>query len=214
MNCRDIQALLPEYSHQDLGPEAEILVNLHLQSCRTCTAIVQRERQLQASLKSLPVAELPAGFAAKAMRRAREEASAQDRRRVGTGLAMAASVLMVAGLAFMLGRGTSAVAPENTVNLAMGQTQMVALKIDAPQAFEQVKFEVSLPANVALAEQPELREFAWSGQLQAGVNVLSLPLVGINPDSGHLIATVTYGKTRRSLDVPLFVAAEAKGMKS
>lgn len=216
MQCNDVQALLPEFSREALGPAADAVLREHLQDCRVCSAIAKREQQLFASLRALPVAAMRPGFAAAALRQAQHQADAgQDlRRRPAPMLAMAASVLMVCGLAFMLGRGSQQPTNDAVVSLPLGQAQMVALKIDAPQAFEHVQFEVSLPANVALADQPELREFAWSGQLQAGVNVLSLPLVGVLPENGQLVATVTYGKTRRSLNVPLSVAAADEGLRS
>ena len=218
MRCQEVQILLPDFTRQALGPSAEVLLQQHLSGCRSCATIAQRETQLQDSLRALPVAAMPTGFAASALRQAREQAEAKEpvrSRPRAQRWAIAASVLMVCGLAMMLPQtGPQPEATETAVTVPLGKTQMVALKIDAPQAFEHVQFEVTLPDNVALQDQPELREFAWSGQLQAGVNVLSLPLVGVLSSGGQLVATVTYGNTKRSLSVPLQVAANEDGMKS
>ncbi|MGJ8670886.1 MAG: anti-sigma factor family protein [Oceanococcus sp.] len=218
MHCQEVQILLPDLTRQALGPSADLLLQEHLSSCRSCSAIAQRESQLQQSLRALPVAGMPHGFGARALHQARIQGDQLERqsqlRHVGGRFAVAASVLMVCGLAFMLGRGTQNQTTEVAVSVPLGKTQMVALKIDAPQAFEHVQFEVTLPDNVALENQPDLREFAWAGQLQAGVNVLSLPLVGILSSGGQLVATVTYGNTTRSLNIPLRVLADEKGLKS
>ncbi|RZO85443.1 MAG: hypothetical protein EVA65_06165 [Oceanococcus sp.] len=206
MRCQDVRNLLPELVRGDLNPAAEAMLQGHIEDCRACTGALAREQQLQTSLKAIPVPPMRSDFAARALR----EASVADRpalRRVlDHPLALAASIVMVCSVAFMLGRGLTPASKLDVVSLPLGQTQMVALKIDAPQAFDHVEFEVALPSNVVLEGQPELREFAWSGQLRAGVNVLSLPLVGVDAAGGQLIATVTYGNTRKSLRIPLSVA--------
>lgn len=215
MRCEEVQILIPELSRGGLSPVAEDLLRTHLDDCKACTMMERKERALVASLRALPVAKMPAGFAARALRQAREADQAGVRRRqvrrMTGGAAMAASILLVSSVAFMLGRGLGdgSMAQPAMVELALGQSRMVALKIDAPQAFDHVEFEVTLPENVALAEQPELREFAWSGQLKAGTNVLSLPLVGIEQAGGELVATVTYGNTKKSLKIPLNVTVKS-----
>ena len=154
---------------------------------------------------------MPEHFAARAFKQAREADQLGQQQRLRRQMArvsgLAASVLLVFGVAFMLGRGSVSerVGPV-AVNLPLGSAQMVALKIDAPKAFEDVQFQVTLPENVALKDQPNLREFAWSGELQAGVNVLSLPLVGVKETGGQLVARVKYGATEKTLRVPLTVA--------
>ena len=219
MHCEDVHTLLPELARDELNPAADARLREHLTQCRSCAVMAQREAGLLVSLKALPIAAMPEGFAARALRQAVIAGEAQERqtrqrptRQRLQVFAAAASLLLVCGLAFMLGRGSnplnSGANQQVAVNVPLGITQMVALKIDAPHAFDEVKFEVSLPQNVALADQPELRQFAWSGQLQAGLNVLSLPLVGVVPADGQLIATVKYGKTTRSLSVPLSVVKQ------
>ncbi len=206
MRCQDVRNLLPELVRGDLNPAAEAMLRTHVEDCRACTGALAREQQLQASLKAIPVAVMPSDFAARALRQAATQGRPGLRRLVDHPLALAASIVMVCGMAFMLGRELTVGAGLEVVSVPLGQTQMVALKIDAPQAFDHVEFEVALPSNVVLEGQPDLREFAWSGQLRAGVNVLSLPLVGVDAAGGQLIATVTYGNTKKSLRIPLSVA--------
>ncbi len=206
MRCQDVRNLLPELVRGDLNPAAEAMLRVHADDCRACAGALEREQQLLASLKAMPVAAMPPGFAARALRQASPSGRMAVRRLVDHPLALAASIVMVCGMTFMLGRALTPTSGLEVVSLPLGQTQMVALKIDAPQAFEHVEFEVALPSNVVLEGQPELREFAWNGKLRAGVNVLSLPLVGIGESGGQLIATVTYGNTKKSLRIPLNVA--------
>ncbi len=213
MHCEEVRTLLPERAGGELGAAVEGLVDAHLRACACCASRLDRERELVAVLRALPVAAMPEGLPARLMRRARDadQASrhAQATRRMFHAGSIAASILMVCGIGFMLGRGSlpTGDGAALAVHLPLGASQMVALKIDAPQAFEHVEFEVSLPANVALQDQPDLREFAWSGQLQAGVNVLSLPLVGVKAMGGQLVARVKFGSTEKSLTIPLTVVA-------
>ncbi len=215
MHCVEIQNLLPELIRGELSPAIDGYVQSHLSSCRGCGSVQVREQHLQRSLRDLPVPPMPEGFPARALRHARgveQEATRLSRlRRMGRVSAIAASVLMVCGIAFMLGRGSAEteVAGQVAVSVPLGVAQMVALKIDAPHDFEHVEFEVRLPDNVALEDQPNLREFAWSGTLQAGVNVLSLPLVGIKEAGGQLVARVKYGSTEKSLHIPLTVSVRS-----
>ncbi len=213
MRCQDIHELLAELVGDELSPVAQGLVEAHVSRCKPCEQALERERALRGCLRSLPVAAMPEGFAARALRAAREaDAAAQGRssvQRLKQGLSIAASVLFVCGVGFMLGRGSQDLPDQLAmVEVPMGTAQMVALKIDAPQAFSQVEFSVSLPHNVALRDQPELREFAWTGQLRAGMNVLSLPLVGVVPEGGELVATVRFGAATKSLRIPLRVPAQ------
>ena len=206
MLCQDVRNLLPELVRGDLNPAAEAMLRTHADGCRACAGALEREQQLQATLKAIPVATMPPEFAARALRNASQSGRPALRRLVDHPLALAASIVMVCSMTFMLGRALTPASGLEVVSLPLGQTQMVALKIDAPQAFDHVEFEVALPSNVVLEGQPELREFAWNGTLRAGVNVLSLPLVGVGESGGQLIATVTYGNTKKSLRIPLSVA--------
>lgn len=214
MRCEEAQTLLPEAVRGELSAAAENMLRTHVQSCSVCALAQGRERRLLASLQALPVPAMPEGLAARALLRARDAdqagRQAKATRRVMRLTSLAASVLVVCGIGFMLGRGSMGGqgVQQLAVNLPLGSAQMVALKIDAPQDFAEVQFEVSLPANVALQDQPELREFAWSGQLQAGTNVLSLPLVGVRAAGGQLVARVKYGSTEKSLRIPLTVVAQ------
>ncbi len=215
MRCEEIQNLLPELLRGELSPAIDGYVQAHLTDCRSCGAVQVREQHLQSSLRALPLPVMAEDFPARALRCARtaHQATRQQSRlrRAGRASALAASVLMVCGLAFVLGRGTAetVAGQQVAVSVPLGSAQMVALKIDAPHAFERVEFEVRLPDNVALEDQPNLREFAWSGTLQAGVNVLSLPLVGIKEAGGQLVARVKYGATEKSLHVPVTVSVKS-----
>lgn len=214
MHCEEVQTLLPEAVRGELSAAAEHILGAHLKACKVCASLMGREQRLSSSLQALPVPPMPAELPARAFRKARDvdqvSRHAQATRRVMRMGGLAASVLMVCGIGFMLGRGTLETSLDQplAVNLPLGQAQTVALKIDAPQAFSEVQFEVTLPANVALQDQPELRQFAWNGQLQAGLNVLSLPLVGVKAAGGQLVARVKYGATEKSLRIPLTVVAQ------
>lgn len=202
MRCQDVQELLPEYVREDVGPAADALLCAHLAECSSCAAIQRREERLMRSLRALPAPAMDPGFPARALRAARQQQPVRPQR-----WAVAASFLLVCGIGLMLAVGDRPAGPQ-PVAMSLGQTQMVELKINAPEAFEGVEFEVQLPANVQLKDQPDLREFAWNGSLRPGVNVLSLPLVGIVPQDGQLVATVRFGKVKRTLRIPLEVGMQ------
>lgn len=212
MQCQDVQKMLPDLCRGELPAAAEDMLLAHLPECQLCSSIYGREQRLLDSLRQLPVANMPADFPARALRRARDldQSSRFERagQRMRYGLSAAASVLLVSGIGFMLGQGLPGKKVSDQpapVALAVGETQLVSLRIEAPAAFDSVKFEVRLPENVELRDQPGLREFAWNGTLQQGVNVLSLPLTGVDAKGGQLIATVRFGGNTKSLKIPLKV---------
>ena len=94
-----------------------------------------------------------------------------------------------------------------TVSLSPGDVEVVALKIEAPRDFANVRFSIELPDQVFLADQPGLRVVAWDGALRKGQNVLELPLVAQAGAAGTLVAAVAWGDFQQRLQTKLITRA-------
>jgi hypothetical protein len=184
----------------------------HAAECPDCARRLATERQLRAQLRDLPVPPMRPGLSGQVFRHVRElhGVRAPDRRRdtlFALGGAAAASlcvaaILAVRGPVLLPHAPTQAAgAPVSmeTVSLAPGDVEVVALRIEAPRDFANVRFSVELPDQVFLADQPGLRVVAWDGTLRKGENVLELPLVAQAGAKGTLVAAVKWGDFQQRL---------------
>ena len=97
-----------------------------------------------------------------------------------------------------------------TVSLSPGDVEVVALKIEAPRDFANVRFSIELPDQVFLADQPGLRVVAWDGALRKGQNVLELPLVAQAGAGGTLVAAVAWGDFQQRLQTQVITHPSSK----
>jgi anti-sigma factor RsiW len=140
--------------------------------------------------------------------------------RVGAG--MAAGVLL--SLAFLGGGGhdpgpgpavpptvpvaATAPTPAAPVHVAMGSDAVVEVWFDAARPVDRVRFALELPAGVRMVSGGELLDRArleWEGSLEAGHNVISIPVRGVARGNWTLTASIQRGGGRREQSVDLLV---------
>ncbi|HKY91481.1 MAG TPA: zf-HC2 domain-containing protein [Nevskiaceae bacterium] len=188
----------------------------HAAGCPDCAGTLAAERRLRAQLRDLRVPPMRPGLPGQLFRHVRElhGVRAPDRRRdavFALGGAAAASLLLAAILAargpvFLPHAPTSVAGTPvsmETVSLSPGDVEVVALRIEAPRDFANVRFSIELPDQVWLADQPGLRVVAWDGALRKGENVLELPLVAQPGATGTLVAAVAWGDFQQRLQTKL-----------
>lgn len=177
---------------------------------------IVREQQVRAAMRSMPAPAMRAGFARAALSRAAG-------RRPGAAMRTWVPSALAAGFALVALVGSWNFAPRNAgtepvvlaapgamsqlrrVELSLGKVELLQLKIQAPGDFERVRFTLSLPQHVALAERPGTRQLTWEGSLRGGVNVLALPLMGEQVTTGRLKATVEVEGFQQTLEAELAV---------
>ena len=81
--------------------------------------------------------------------------------------------------------------------------QTVRLAFHSGQRLEGVTLTLELPPNVELAHWPGQHRLSWQVDLEAGDNVLALPLKVLFPGSGELVARLNLGQQHKSFRVEI-----------
>jgi hypothetical protein len=126
------------------------------------------------------------------------------------GAALAASLALGIGLSVQLGSApdTKPRSEPKTVTLAAGAVSPVRLMFRSPRALEGVTIQLQLPAGVELAGHPGRSELTWQTDLQAGANLLELPMIAQGGEGGLLTASLGHGQDRRQFAVLVKVNKE------
>jgi anti-sigma factor RsiW len=202
MNCHDLRNNLDDYLDGRLDPRAASALAEHAESCPGCAARLREAEGLRQSLRDLPVPP-PSGDL---LERAVERAAEQDRRHQRAwsmgGLAVAASLLLAVAVGLVTQGPTTGPAGPAVVAVTPGQTERINLAFNSPSRLEEVTLSVTLPEGVELAGHPGKRRLSWRTSLEAGRNLLELPVI-VRGSGGVLRADLEYGQTRRSFDLRL-----------
>lgn len=207
MSCTHTEQFIDELLDGTLAlPQREALER-HSAECGLCRQRIAQERRLRQALRSLPIAPASPGFAARALRAAREQSAPAPRSHrhgfvTGFASALAAGFVLwvVAGLYTPLAP-TPASLPE--VTLAINEERMVNVVFNAPQDMPDATLAIYLPEQTELAGYPGMRELTWQAALQQGENLLALPMIARGAGEGELVAAVIYGDKRKEFRVRL-----------
>jgi hypothetical protein len=168
---------------------------------------MELDPRLQQALRQLPVPPPQPGFAARVF-----AALPRAPHRVNQPLAwaFAASLAAAVGLGLWLDSGSvpapagSAAAPAaqaRVVALQAGKSGPVRLSFRSPRDLAGVTIRLQLPRGVELEGHPGLQAIEWQTDLQAGANVLELPLVMRDGEGGILTATLDSGRSQKAFTV-------------
>ncbi len=205
MNCTRTRLLLEEQIDGSLEHLAEAALAEHLRGCEDCTLERGAMRALQAQLAALPIAPARAGFAdrvlaaAHAAQPAVQPAAPRSRVPAWLGGALAASLLLATGIWF----GRQSLPEGMAVAVA---DQPVRLVFRSEDALAGVTIELTLPEGVELDGYPGQRHLVWQSDIQAGPNLLELPVL-VHGSGGVLTATLNHGSERREFAVRVVPAA-------
>jgi anti-sigma factor RsiW len=213
-----LHSLLDDHLDGALAPQVEAEISAHIAGCAECAALQQRAWRLHRSLQALPVPPSAPQYAERVLARAiatRAPERQRSRRKglSGTPLWTAAGAL-VATLMIAVGlwsRREPAPVHTDTLPVARIQpavsagVQPVRLVFRSDSALSDVTIELDLPDGVELAGYPGQRRLVWQSNLQAGSNLLELPLLLHGP-GGVLTATLNHGAERRRFAVQVVAA--------
>jgi len=173
------------------GDEA-VELKAHAQTCAACGRRLAAEQRLRQQLRALPVPEPDMAIFERAIARA-AAAQAARRRWVGGGWALAASIALVIAVAGYLPR-FNPVEPEGIpgLTIALHQVQEISLAVESPRRLQDARFSVIVPAGVEVAGHPGQREITWTGSLEAGQNLLVLPLRAEAGTGGDIVTSITH----------------------
>lgn len=215
MSCNETRLALPDYIQNDLSPAEHDRVAQHLAGCRACNQVLESERALGHALEDRSAIPAPSpGFEARVLGAAREVDNTGWSHSV-LGGAIAAALALGVGLGVLLQPGVSTedgrsgvasgepAAEEPARSVAGPVDKTVRLAFRSGEALDNVTLTLELPPNVELASWPGRRKLSWQVSLDAGENVLSLPLKLLFPGAGELVARLDTGDRQKTFRAPI-----------
>lgn len=196
MNCSPYRHLLDEHLQGTLDATLCSALEAHLATCDACAAERSFLQALRRDLRALPVPPPREGFEARVLAtlRAAQPPQAPLRRKPAAfayPFALAAGLLLALGF---FGAGT----PVPEFDPAAGEPLRLVFNSDA--ALRDVQFELELPEGVELEGYPGERRVVWRSDLDAGSNLLELPVRAVGGE-GLLTATLVHGTEVRRFEV-------------
>jgi hypothetical protein len=221
MNCAEFQRLLDDHFDSALDAQIEAELLTHAAACGPCASRRALEWHLRRSLQALPVATPSAGFADRVLSHALASRAgsatsagmeAQGRIPLWTiAAALAASLALALGL-WVIREPAPAARSELPIArvqpAAAAGVQPVRLVFRSGSALSNVTIELGLPEGVELAGYPGQRRLVWQSDLQAGTNLLELPVL-LHGQGGVLTATLNHGTERRRFSVRVVSLSES-----
>lgn len=215
MKCTDFKNLVDEYSTNELSVAQKAGCDVHLSSCKDCTALLASRIQLLDALKTMPVAGPSQGFEERVLKAAINQGGHDQHRRgfmVGFGSAAVAALALwvVVGvtpypvseskqgeeLAKVTQNADEKTIPEFAI--ALNEQRDIRLAFYSAEELKGAQITLQVPESVAVVGFPGQRELAWKTNLAKGNNMLRLPVIATGANGGQLVAQIEYmGKVKR-----------------
>lgn len=212
INCKHFRSQWSRYWLKELAPDELLGLQQHLASCPRCASY---DRQMQAVVACLKGLSVSTGDDLKSERVEQLIEQAYHRYRTAARGRQALVATLLAGFigGILFWAAVSQVRVESsypvishtqTIFLPTEGVKNISLAIDSDRAVSDVTFTIELPAGVELDGYPGQSRLSWQGQLQAGLNRLTLPLITRDQlQEGVLKARIEYAGGGRELNLPL-----------
>ena len=217
MSCNETRVNLPAYIRNELSAPALGRLSQHLDGCQKCRKFLASERALDQALRQqFTVPEPAPDFRSRVFSAARSGSSAKSgwsHTMLGGAIAAALAVGITVGVvlqpAGLTDNGPSVVDVPGTLGddqeapITAPVQKTVRLAFRSGEALENVTLTLEFPPNAELASWPGHRELSWRVSLDAGENVLSLPLNVLFPGAGELVARLDTGDRQKTFRAPI-----------
>jgi anti-sigma factor RsiW len=200
MDCQRTRERLEDHLDGRLTPAASAGVAGHVAECADCAAELAAREDLRAALRELPVPAPSADLWPRALARAQRRQRKRQRAWSAGGLAVAASLLVAVAVGLVTQGPATAPAGPTVVAVTPGQTERINLAFNSPARLERVTLSVALPEGVEIAGHPGKRRLSWQTTLEAGRNLLRLPVV-LRGSGGVLRADLRFDGGQRSFSL-------------
>lgn len=212
MECDTL--MIDAYLDGELSGLQTRALEAHLEQCARCQRQLLLERRWRASLSSLSAPSLSSEAADQllASAHARHQQSAFHAGPWLGGAALAACLAL--GLALGVYWPGSAQDPSGEMaseNHSDGaapvlldeRVRTMRLAFNAEQPMEGVTLTLELPPHAELERYPGQQQLSWVVDLDAGENVLALPMRVLYPDDGEVIARISHGDQQSTFTAPI-----------
>jgi len=229
--CEIFRTQLTDYLERSLPLSDRERFEAHLSACEPCRSALDMTREMIAACERLEEEPVPVGFEARW--RQRLEAIAPSHRPatpwywlrpftpilrpVALGTVGAAVILLVAvwlnpkdgRLDNPTTRQTASVPVlAEPVHVNLGQEHVLRIWFDAKEPVEDVRFLLELPQGIALVTDQGITpvpHVQWVGTLQAGRNLITIPVKGAERGRWTVTASIEKGSTRKERAIELLV---------
>lgn len=203
MNCSMLQGQLHDFLDATLSSAQQSEVQTHLDQCADCRLRLAREQLLRTHLQAWPTAGAERAWQQTLQHIAQQStrASSGGWKHSILGGAIAASLALgiSIGLLWPVAQQSSPVAPlVSTLNGETLQQQTVRLMFASGRDLQGVELTLELPEGVEIANYPSQRSLSWHVDIQAGQNVLTLPLNIKGVELRELVAHLKHGNSTRT----------------
>lgn len=205
MNCTQFQNRLDDFLDGTLTGLPEEGAQEHYEQCPDCRRLVASERHLRTMLRDLPIEPASPGFAARALRRARQRHAGPGRSAFAAGFGSAAAIALVIWAVAGRVQAPAPSGPPAGIRMAVAEQRQVNLVFEVPTEIAGAELAMELPSHVELAGYPGRTTLTWHTDLARGRNVLTLPIVGRASAEGELVARISYGSKEQQFRVRLNV---------
>ena len=196
MKCDEVKALLNAYIDQSLSAEDIVELEMHCADCHACSLELDALLRQKQTLASLPAVELDHEVkrrlfdtAVKAVEGAPHEAK---NARIPSGVYRFAAAAMISAIALFAAMPYISTPGDKGEYMVMvsDQVQTITVAIESEQAIDTVKMHVEISDNRELKGFGSKRQVNWDAGLKKGVNVISLPIIGIAQGEGDITTRV------------------------
>lgn len=196
MNCDQITKRIDTVSALPLSDAERRSWSEHLANCDECQSALQGAEALQA-VRNQPEIDPPADFFESVLSQT-EQAQQQPKQSkqfwlgAGFGGAVAAAIVVAVMTLGIFGEPAQELPAPVEFMVSMHETRDLYIAIDAEYPMRGAKLSVVLPDGIALSGFSERRELAWTDDLVAGVNKLTLPLIALGQSGGQMVVTLDH----------------------
>jgi hypothetical protein len=210
MNCQQVITQLNDFMDGYLEPSATQALQGHLADCPNCAAVVAAEQKFRLALRQMVVPPPVPGFAERVL----ENAMHQETKShgwwagfaAGGGMAAAVMLFLFFGLPFQ--GAEKAIQQLAGVTLAVGAAHTIQMVVNVPSDLAGSTISILLPEHIELDGYPGERQITWTTDLRKGANLLALPVIGMRPGAGTLVARVEHENKRKVFEVGMDVRPE------
>lgn len=196
-DCKHTLALLNDYVDELLSDELAAQLDSHCQACASCGEELAALRRQTGIINSIPVPRMSEGLGERVISRAIAAANeaadtsvppAHSQRRLLAGFAMAAMLsALVVWLGFIDAR---APAEDPLLFMVDNEVRNITVAIDAEESLDDVSMHVEISDNLEVQGFGSRKTISWTTRLKPGVNVISLPVIGLAQGDGEITTRI------------------------
>lgn len=209
MNCEQIEMQLDDFLDEVLDQATADHLEAHLLLCADCAGKVARAKYIHGAIRNMPVPALSRDSRQRLLEqiKAGSPASRKTDWRAFFQGASAAALMLGLGLVFWQQQTSDLANPTGPMTASQQyppvDAQTVQLVFDSGRALHGVTLTLELPDGVEAQEFPGLQQISWQVDIDAGANVLSLPLYVSAQEQRELVAHIEHGSSRKTFRVPI-----------